>query len=104
MAEIKKIQEGQVIDYMARDYESILNSMREIIPDKLPNWKAYKSEADFGNVLIQLFAHMGDILSYTRTVLPTKAFWARLRLARALSIISGSSGTSCPRLPQPLQS
>jgi hypothetical protein len=74
MAEIKKTQEGQVIDYMARDYESILNSMRAIVPDKLPNWKDYKSEADFGNVLLELFAHMGDLLSYYQDRIANESF------------------------------
>ena len=38
--------------------------MREQIPALLPEWTEFAHEADFGNVLLQLFAHMGDILSY----------------------------------------
>lgn len=64
MAEIKKVNGQTIIDYMARDYDSLLRSMRDLIPTKLPEWTEYADEADFGNVLLQLFAHMGDILSY----------------------------------------
>lgn len=52
------------VDYMARDYDSLLKAMRDLIPTKLPEWKEFENEADFGNVLLELFAHMGDILSY----------------------------------------
>ncbi len=74
MAEIKKSNGGQVVDYMARDYDSLLKAMRDLIPDKLPEWKGYDSEADFGNVLLQLFAHMGDILSYYQDRIANESF------------------------------
>ena len=41
---------------------SLLAAMRRLIPEKLPEWTDFDSEADFGNVLLELFAHMGDIL------------------------------------------
>ncbi|MCP4663022.1 MAG: hypothetical protein GY856_47125, partial [bacterium] len=64
MAELVKTNGRTVVDYMARDYESFLRSMRELIPRKLPEWTGFESEVDFGNVLLELFAHMGDVLSY----------------------------------------
>jgi hypothetical protein len=64
MAESKKISGGAAMDYMARDYDSLLQSMRDLIPTKLPEWREFENEADFGNVLLELFAHMGDIVSY----------------------------------------
>ncbi|NIS33580.1 MAG: hypothetical protein GWO04_28065, partial [Actinobacteria bacterium] len=64
MAEIKRVEGQAVIDYMARDYESLLRSMEALIPYKLPEWTDHRSGADFGRVLLELFAHMGDILSY----------------------------------------
>jgi len=64
MADAKKTDAQIPVDYMARDYDSLLKSMRDLIPTKLPEWKQFEHEADFGNVLLELFAHMGDILSY----------------------------------------
>lgn len=74
MAEIKRVNGRTVIDYMARDYGSFLQSMRTLIPEKLPEWTDYESEADFGNVLLQLFAHMGDILSYYQDRVANESF------------------------------
>ena len=74
MAEIKSANGQMIVDYMARDYDSLLQSMRALIPDKLPEWKEYESEADFGNVLLQLFAHMGDILSYYQDRVANESF------------------------------
>ncbi|NIN94975.1 MAG: t4-like baseplate wedge, partial [Anaerolineae bacterium] len=55
-------------------YDSLLRSMWELIPEKLPEWTDYESEADFGNVLLQLFAHMGDILSYYQDRVANESF------------------------------
>ena len=74
MAEITKVNGRYIVDYMARDYDSFLQSMRDLIPGKLPEWKDFESEADFGNVLLQLFAHMGDILSYYQDRIANESF------------------------------
>jgi uncharacterized phage protein gp47/JayE len=84
MAEIKNVNGRPVIDYMARDYDSLLRSMRELIPEKLPEWTDYESEADFGNVLLQLFAHMGDILSYYQDRVANESFLATAQTRRSI--------------------
>lgn len=84
MAEIKKLNGSTVVDYMARDYDSLLQSMRALIPDKLPEWKEFQSEADFGNVLLQLFAHMGDILSYYQDRIANESFLGTARSRRSI--------------------
>jgi uncharacterized phage protein gp47/JayE len=84
MAEIKKSNERTIVDYMARDYGSFLQSMRELIPDKLREWKDFESEADFGNVLLQLFAHMGDILSYYQDRIANESFLGTAQTRRSI--------------------
>lgn len=84
MAEIKKSNGHMVIDYMARDYGSLLQSMQRLVPDKLPDWKDYASEADFGNVLLQLFAHMGDILSYYQDRIANESFLGTAQTRRSI--------------------
>ena len=84
MAEIKSANGQMIVDYMARDYDSLLQSMRDIIPDKLPEWKDYESEADFGNVLLQLFAHMGDILSYYQDRVANESFLGTAQTRRSI--------------------
>lgn len=84
MAELQQLNGRPVIDYMARDYDSLLRAMRELIPDKLPEWTDYESEADFGNVLLQLFAHMGDILSYYQDRIANESFLGTAQTRRSI--------------------
>ena len=100
MAEINLVNERQVIDYTARDYDSFLASMRALIPEKLPEWTDYQSEADFGNVLLQLFAHMGDILSYYVDRVANESFLGTAQTRRSiihhLQLIGYQLATAAP--------
>ncbi|MCZ6674948.1 MAG: baseplate J/gp47 family protein [Verrucomicrobia bacterium] len=84
MAEIINSNGNQVTDHMARDYDSFLRAMRDLIPTKLPEWKEFESEADFGNVLLQLFAHMGDILSYYQDRVANESFLGTAQTRRSI--------------------
>jgi hypothetical protein len=84
MAEIKNVNGQPLVDYMARDYDSLLQSMREQIPYKLPEWTDYTSESDFGNVLLELFAHMGDILSYYQDRIANESFLGTAQTRRSI--------------------
>ncbi len=100
MPEIQQSNGRPLIDYMARDYESLLRSMRELIPQKLPEWDDFQSEADFGNVLLQLFAHMGDILSYYQDRVANESFLGTAQTRRSviehLRLISYKLATAAP--------
>jgi hypothetical protein len=63
MSSINLRDSRQIIDYLARDYDSFRQALLELIPRKLPEWTD-RSEADFGVVLLELVAYVGDILSY----------------------------------------
>src|SRR2546423_3019680 len=73
MATINVRDNRQVIDYLARDYASCRRALLDLIPSKLPEWTD-RSEADFGIVLIELFAYMADILSYYQDRVANEAF------------------------------
>ncbi|MGH3901417.1 MAG: baseplate J/gp47 family protein [Pseudonocardiaceae bacterium] len=100
MAEIRQVEGQPVIDYMARDYESLLQAMRDLIPQKLPEWRDHANEADFGNVLLQLFAHIGDILSYYQDRVANESFLGTARTRRSiiehLRLIGYELGTAAP--------
>jgi uncharacterized phage protein gp47/JayE len=51
------------IDYTSRDFEAIRDDMISSINLFLPEWKN-RDASDFGITLIELFAYMGDIMSY----------------------------------------
>src|SRR5688572_2318457 len=73
MATINLRENRQVIDYLARDYNSFRKALLDLIPAKLPEWTD-RSEADFGIALLELFAYMGDILSYYQDRIANEAF------------------------------
>jgi hypothetical protein len=75
---------GQVVDYMARDYTSLLQAMYDLVPSRLPEWQDFTNQADFGNVLLQLFAHIGDILSYYQDRVANESFLGTARTRRSI--------------------
>lgn len=51
------------IDYRSRDFTSIRDDMIDLIPNFAPQWTS-RDATDFGIVLIEMFAYMGDLLNY----------------------------------------
>jgi len=51
------------VDYTSRDYLSIRDDLLGLIPTFAPQW-TNRDAADFGIVLLQMFAYMGDLQSY----------------------------------------
>lgn len=90
----------RVIDYMARDYDSLLAALRALVPQLLPEWTDYESDADVGNALLQLFAHMGDIQSYYLDRVANEAFLSTAQTRRAvmqhLRLIGYQLSTAAP--------
>ncbi|MER8069274.1 putative baseplate assembly protein [Streptomyces sp. NPDC094034] len=62
-----------VIDYTARDYETI----RRLILDRLalttPDW-VERNAADLGTTLVELLAHTADLISYQQDAVATEAY------------------------------
>src|SRR5262247_2038150 len=100
MAEITQVNSTPVVDYMARDYESLLRAMYDLVPSKLPEWKDFNNEADFGNVLLELFAHIGDILSFYQDRVANESFLGTARTRRSviehLRLIGYELATAAP--------
>lgn len=84
MAEIVKDAKQTIVDYTSRDSASLLEAMRAEIPRKLPEWLEPTSEADFGNVLLELFAHLGDVLSYYQDRVANESFLGTAQSRRSV--------------------
>lgn len=84
MTDLIQVKGRPVIDYTARDYDRLLQALRARIPELLPEWTDYESEVDFGNVLLQLFAHMGDILSYYQDRVANESFLGTAQTRRSI--------------------
>ena len=88
------------IEYRARDAASLLAAMRERIPALLPEWSGYESETDVGTVLLELFAHMGDILGYYIDAAANESFLTTAQTRRSvidhLRLIGYQLATAAP--------
>ena len=84
MAEIVRIGGRPIIDYTGRDYSGILDALYAQVPEKVPEWADYRNQADFGNVLLQLFAHIGDVLSYYQDRIANESFLSTARTRRSV--------------------
>ncbi|MDE1867997.1 MAG: putative baseplate assembly protein, partial [Thaumarchaeota archaeon] len=70
--------EKEMMNYMAKDYESFRQSLLELLTKKFPEWN-YKSDADTRIMLVELFSYIADELSYYQDRVANEAF---LRTAR----------------------
>ena len=61
------------IDLMAKDYDSLLRAMLDLLPARAPGW-AERSEADLGMALLELYAYVGDQLSYLQDRVALEGF------------------------------
>ncbi|GIE05664.1 hypothetical protein Adu01nite_70140 [Paractinoplanes durhamensis] len=88
-----------VIDYTGRDYDSLLRSMRAFAVQRFAGWDP-ANEADVGNVLLELFAHVGDVLAYYTDRVATESFLgtarSRASVIQHLSLIGYRLGTAAP--------
>jgi len=67
-----------VIDYLAKDYDSLRHTLIAAMMERVPGWQS-TSEADFDQVLIDLFAAVGDELSDYQDRVMAEAYLATAR-------------------------
>ena len=61
------------IDYTDKDFESLRNAMLELAAYRLPEWTD-RSPSDIGMLLIDLFAYVGDVVSYYQDRIASESF------------------------------
>jgi len=61
------------VDYTSKDWVTFRDDMENAISTRLPEWTS-RSPNDFGIVLIELFAYVGDILSFYGDRIANEAF------------------------------
>ena len=62
-----------VFDYSSRDYASVYADLQARKSVYLPEWTS-TSQSDFGNVLLQMYAYVADLISYYVDRLAGEAF------------------------------
>jgi len=68
-------KQAQSIDYMAKDYDSFLRAMLDLIPSRIPGWQT-RTEADLAMAILELFAYVADELSYYQDRVANEGFLA----------------------------
>ncbi|WP_018185012.1 hypothetical protein [Kaistia granuli] len=61
------------LDYLSKDYQSFRRLMVELVAERHPDWLE-NSPADIGIAVLELFAYVGDYLSYFQDAAGTEAF------------------------------
>src|SRR5690348_11735864 len=98
---LSTLQAPTSIDYTSKDWSAFVSSMLQYASVIMPEWDT-SSEGDFGVMLVELFAYLGDILSFYGDRLTQEAYLPTatqrlsiLNLARLLGYIptNGSPAT-----------
>ncbi|MCY1061721.1 hypothetical protein [Nannocystis sp. SCPEA4] len=71
------------VDYMARDFLSLRGALMDFAAQRYPQWRELV-EADVGVMLLELFAALGDELSYTQDRMAREAFLETATQRRSL--------------------
>jgi len=67
------LQAPTAVDYTSKDWQAFVTSMLNYAAVIMPEWDT-SSEGDFGVMLVELFAYMGDILSFYGDRLTQEAY------------------------------
>jgi hypothetical protein len=66
------------IDYLSKDYASFRQVILDHLTTRIPAWKEV-SEADIGNVIVEVLAYAADYLSYYQDAVATEAYLGTAR-------------------------
>lgn len=75
------------LDYTAKDFDTLSARIFNIIPSAFPEWTDIQV-ANFGNMMVELFAYVGDVLLYYQDNQANESRWSTALLRR--SILSGA--------------
>lgn len=68
-----------VLDYLAKDFASFRRLLLDVAQSRNPRWQE-SAVAELGTVLLELFAHKGDLISWSQDAVATEAFLETCRL------------------------
>jgi hypothetical protein len=71
------------LDYTSKDFDALRDRLFNVIPSAFPDWTD-RQVADFGNILVELFAFCGDVLGFYQDNQAQESRWTSARLRRSL--------------------
>jgi hypothetical protein len=97
------VEQRPITDFTNRDYSSLLASLLDLASLKLPEWTD-RAENDIGRTLLELFAHVADVILYYQDRIANEAFLAtaveRRSVIDLLSLIGYTLGTPAPAVAE----
>src|SRR6478736_59076 len=86
------VSSAVVLDYTSRDFEAIRSLLVGIGRGKFPEWVTLGETADFGTLLVELYAYMGDTMNYYIDRVGAEAFLGTASLRRSVLYIADMLG------------
>lgn len=74
---------ARTIDYTDKDFDSLRSRLQSLIRSAFPRWTNF-AVANFGNILIEAFAYVGDILGFYQDNQARESRWTQARQRRNL--------------------
>jgi hypothetical protein len=71
------------LDYTSKDFDALRDRLFNIIPSAFPEWTD-RQVADFGNLLVEMFAFVGDVIGFYQDNQAKESRWTSARLRRSL--------------------
>lgn len=71
------------LDYTSKDFDALRDRLFNIIPSAFPEWTD-RQVADFGNLLVELFAFVGDVIGFYQDNQAKESRWTSAKLRRSL--------------------
>jgi len=71
------------LDYTDKDFDSLRLRLYNLIASVFPTWTD-ANVANFGNILVELFAHVGDVLTFYQDNQANESRWTTARLRESM--------------------
>lgn len=71
------------LDYTSKDFDAMRDRLFNAIPSAFPEWTD-RQVANFGNLLVEMFAFVGDVLLFYQDNQAMESRWTTARLRRSL--------------------
>lgn len=81
-----------VLDYTSRDFDAIRSMLVGIARGKFPDWVTVGEAGDFGTLLLELYAYMGDVMNYYIDRVGSEAFLGTAQRRQSILYIADMLG------------
>jgi len=71
------------LDYTSKDFDALRARLFNLVDSAFPEWTE-KQVANFGNLLVEMFAFTGDVLGYYQDSQAKESRWSQARLRRSM--------------------